>query len=374
MAAAEQVVVHPGNIGPLGVHPGWRPVRQVGHRASYPDGVQPGPGSGTRSYHRRRKAWIVAGNTVHFVVARYRRVWQWRPDPRCPRANARGNWPGMGGCAAGAMRRQDWCGCSAVTDSRGRRPRPGSRPDRPPGGVHPGFVRGRGVLVGDRRATVRPARADEVTGRDIWPLLLARAERQGRIRRGLAEAAAGRAWSGSVTLTMGCGGGQLAVHCEPLAGPGGGTLVIAQRAAPHPPGAAAARRRPGRHHAGPDPDRARGRRGRGARVRRRGRGLRAGTAARRRGADAGRGRARRGGWCGGWRPGWPAQPAAVTDSLLRPGEAFVFGAGLARCQAMARASPVRLRPPRRGDRGAAGPPPGGRETATPATPRSCPCR
>jgi serine phosphatase RsbU (regulator of sigma subunit) len=77
--------------------------------------------------------------------------------------------------------------------------------------------------------------ADEVTGRDIWPLLLARAEHQDRIRRGLAEAAAGRAWSGSVTLTPECGGGQLAVHCEPLAGPGDGTLVIAQRAVPPRP-------------------------------------------------------------------------------------------------------------------------------------------
>ncbi len=77
--------------------------------------------------------------------------------------------------------------------------------------------------------------ADEVTGRDIWPLLLARADHQERIRRGLAEVAAGRAWSGSVTLAPGCGGGQLAVHCEPLAGPGDGTLVIAQRAVPPRP-------------------------------------------------------------------------------------------------------------------------------------------
>ncbi|HEY9244366.1 MAG TPA: SpoIIE family protein phosphatase [Streptosporangiaceae bacterium] len=77
--------------------------------------------------------------------------------------------------------------------------------------------------------------ADEVAGRDIWPLLLARAEHQDRIRRGLAEAAAGRAWSGSVTLTPECGGGQLAVTCEPLAGPGDGTLIIAQRAAPPRP-------------------------------------------------------------------------------------------------------------------------------------------
>jgi len=77
--------------------------------------------------------------------------------------------------------------------------------------------------------------AAEVTGRDIWPLLLARAEHQDRIRRGLAEAAAGRPWSGSVTLTPDCGGGQLAVTCEPLASPGDGTLVIAQRAVPPRP-------------------------------------------------------------------------------------------------------------------------------------------
>jgi len=77
--------------------------------------------------------------------------------------------------------------------------------------------------------------ADEVTGRDIWPLLLARADHQERIRHGLAEVAAGRAWSGSLTLAPGGGGGQLAVHCEPLAGPGDGTLVIAQRAVPPRP-------------------------------------------------------------------------------------------------------------------------------------------
>jgi serine phosphatase RsbU (regulator of sigma subunit) len=77
--------------------------------------------------------------------------------------------------------------------------------------------------------------ADEVAGRDIWPMLLARAEHQDRIRRGLAEVAAGRAWSGSVTLTPDGGGGQLAVTCEPLAGPGDGILVIAQRVAPPRP-------------------------------------------------------------------------------------------------------------------------------------------
>ena len=77
--------------------------------------------------------------------------------------------------------------------------------------------------------------ADEIAGRDIWPMLLARAEHQDRIRRGLAEVAAGRAWSGSVTLAPDCGGGQLAVTCEPLAGPGGGILVVAQRVAPPRP-------------------------------------------------------------------------------------------------------------------------------------------
>ncbi len=77
--------------------------------------------------------------------------------------------------------------------------------------------------------------ADEAAGRDIWPVLLARAEHQDRIRRGLAEVAAGRPWSGSVTLTPDSGGGQLAVTCEPLAGPGNGILVIAQRVAPPRP-------------------------------------------------------------------------------------------------------------------------------------------
>ena len=180
--------------------------------------------------------------------------------------------------------------------------------------------------------------ADEVAGRDIWPLLLARPDDQDRIRRGLAEAAAGRAWSGSVTLTPGCGGGQLAVHCEPLARPGDGTLVIAQRAAP------------------PRPDLLR------AAVARVGTTLDLTRTAREvtevvvpEFADAAavfvlerlltaeepmldvasssalvrRLAARLAG-----------QPAAVTDNLLRPGEAFLFGADSPSYRAMTSGSPV----------------------------------
>ncbi|MGP7998967.1 MAG: PP2C family protein-serine/threonine phosphatase [Streptosporangiaceae bacterium] len=180
--------------------------------------------------------------------------------------------------------------------------------------------------------------AGDVAGRDVWPLLLARADHQERVRHGLAEAAAGRPWSGVVTLTPDCGGGQLAVHCERLAGPGGGTLVIAQRAVP------------------PHPDLLReavARVGTTLDLTRTAREVTevvvpgfAGAAAvfvlerlltaeepildvASSTAVVRRLAARLAG-----------QPAAVTDNLLRPGEAFLFGAGSPSYRAMTSGSPV----------------------------------
>lgn len=208
-------------------------------------------------------------------------------DRRCPRAGARGEWARNRWLRGHRARRQDWCRCSAVTDSRGRRPHPGGRPSRR-GGVHPGFVRRRGVLVGDCRAAVRPDRgrghraghlaAAAGPGRTPGPDP-ARAGRGGRraglVRLGDADPGlrrrpAGRALRAAGRSRRGHAGHRAAGRAAP------------PRPAPRGGGS-------GRHHAGPDPDRARGHRGGGAPVRRRGRGLRAGTPAHRRGADAGRG-------------------------------------------------------------------------------------
>ena len=45
-------------------------------------------------------------------------------------------------------------------------------------------------------------------------------------------------------------------------------------------------------------------------------------------------------WCGGWWPGWPGQPTAVTDSVLRPGEVLVFDDDSPSFRAMHTRSPV----------------------------------
>jgi serine phosphatase RsbU (regulator of sigma subunit)/PAS domain-containing protein len=154
-------------------------------------------------------------------------------DPRCPRAGARGEWARNRWLRAIAHAAR--IGADAVRSQIAGDDGPTRAAD--PAGVA-AFTLDSSGAVASWSVTAEQLfgrAADEVTGRDIWPLLLARAEHQDRIRRGLAEAAAGRAWSGSVSLTPDCGGGQLAVHCEPLAGPGDGTLVIAQRAAPPRP-------------------------------------------------------------------------------------------------------------------------------------------
>jgi serine phosphatase RsbU (regulator of sigma subunit) len=141
----------------------------------------------------------------------------------------------MGGCAAGALAAR--IGADAVRSQIAGDDGAGPERAADPAGVA-AFTLDPSGAVASWSVTAEQLfgrAAGEVTGRDIWPLLLARADHQERIRRGLAEVAAGRAWSGSVTLAAECGGGQLAVHCELLAGPGDGTLVVAQRVpAPRP--------------------------------------------------------------------------------------------------------------------------------------------
>jgi GAF domain-containing protein len=74
----------------------------------------------------------------------------------------------------------------------------------------------------------------EVTGRDVCDVLLTGAGRRELVRQALAEVAAGRIWAATVPVATTSGDGQIALHCEPLAGPGGGALVIARRVAPRP--------------------------------------------------------------------------------------------------------------------------------------------
>jgi serine phosphatase RsbU (regulator of sigma subunit) len=74
--------------------------------------------------------------------------------------------------------------------------------------------------------------ADAVTGREMRDVLLAGPGQRELAGRMLAEVAAGRPWTG--TLTMAAPGGPVTLRCGPLAGPGSGALVAAQRAVPQP--------------------------------------------------------------------------------------------------------------------------------------------
>ncbi len=72
--------------------------------------------------------------------------------------------------------------------------------------------------------------AGAVTGRDLRDVLAGPGERE-LAGRALAEVAAGRPWTGTLAVA---GGGPVAIRCDPLAGPGSGSLVTAQRTSPQP--------------------------------------------------------------------------------------------------------------------------------------------
>ncbi len=76
--------------------------------------------------------------------------------------------------------------------------------------------------------------AQEVAGRDIRDVLLAGAGQRQLMSRALAEVAAGRVGTATLGVRAGSADGQVAIHCEPLAGAGGGVLVIARRVVPRP--------------------------------------------------------------------------------------------------------------------------------------------
>jgi GAF domain-containing protein len=74
-------------------------------------------------------------------------------------------------------------------------------------------------------------RAAAMTGQHVCDVLLTGPGQRELVRQALAEAAAGRTWS--VTVAGGqLGEGRFAIRWEPLAGLGGGAVVIAQRALP----------------------------------------------------------------------------------------------------------------------------------------------
>lgn len=75
--------------------------------------------------------------------------------------------------------------------------------------------------------------ADDVTGRDVGDVLLTGAGHQDLVAAAMAEVAAGRIWAATLAVASAPGDGQLAVQFEPL-GPGGGALVIARQVASRP--------------------------------------------------------------------------------------------------------------------------------------------
>jgi hypothetical protein len=76
--------------------------------------------------------------------------------------------------------------------------------------------------------------AGAVAGREVRDVLLADPGQRGLVDQALAEVTAGRSWTATLAVAFAGGGGQAAVRCEPLAGPGGGSLVTVQRAQPDP--------------------------------------------------------------------------------------------------------------------------------------------
>jgi serine phosphatase RsbU (regulator of sigma subunit) len=75
--------------------------------------------------------------------------------------------------------------------------------------------------------------ADTVTGRDLREFLPADPGQQELADRVLAAVAAGQPWTGTLALAV-PGGGPATVRCDPLAGPGTGSLVTVQNASPQP--------------------------------------------------------------------------------------------------------------------------------------------
>jgi serine phosphatase RsbU (regulator of sigma subunit) len=72
--------------------------------------------------------------------------------------------------------------------------------------------------------------ASAVTGQDVRDVLMTGPGQRELAGEALAEVAAGRVWTATLAMAFAGGSGPVAVRCEPLAGPGSGVLVIAQDA------------------------------------------------------------------------------------------------------------------------------------------------
>jgi Stage II sporulation protein E (SpoIIE)/GAF domain len=75
--------------------------------------------------------------------------------------------------------------------------------------------------------------ADVVVGHHVCDVLMTGPGQRDLVGHALAEAAVGRVWTTTVAGGL-LGEGRFSIRCEPLAGPGNGSLVIAQRAWPQP--------------------------------------------------------------------------------------------------------------------------------------------
>ena len=73
--------------------------------------------------------------------------------------------------------------------------------------------------------------AAAMAGRDVCDVLLTGPGQRRLVRHALAEVAAGRIWTATVAGGD-LGEGRFAIRCEPLAGLGGGAVVITQQASP----------------------------------------------------------------------------------------------------------------------------------------------
>jgi len=74
--------------------------------------------------------------------------------------------------------------------------------------------------------------ADEVTGQDVCAVLLTAPGQRELVAAALAATAAQRTWSAALAVPAGSADTRVTLHCEPLAGPQPGALVIAQRLRP----------------------------------------------------------------------------------------------------------------------------------------------
>src|SRR6266571_6428684 len=74
--------------------------------------------------------------------------------------------------------------------------------------------------------------ASAAAGRPLCDVLMARPQQGQLLQLALAEVAAGRTWCGTMAISVAGGVKDVTLCCEPLTGPGAGTLVIARLASP----------------------------------------------------------------------------------------------------------------------------------------------